>query len=218
MSCPSYTWRSSMILKYVLLGLSLAAPIGPVNAAQMDRGIKYGFWQAWMVGLGATVADALYMLMVYMGLVSYINTPFIKTFLWLFGSFVLLYTGMETFKKAAIEKKSSQQDYTVHNSRSFMAGFLMSLTNPLTILFWLGIYGSILAETATKYSLEDLLLYSTAIFSGILLWDFAMAIVSSSFRKMLADRILNWISKLSGLSLIGFGFYFGYRGISFLLS
>jgi L-lysine exporter family protein LysE/ArgO len=207
-----------LFVKYVLLGLSLAAPIGPVNAAQMDRGIKYGFWQAWMVGLGATVADALYMLMVYMGLVSYINTPFIKTFLWLFGSFVLLYTGVETFKKATVEKKSSQQDYTVHNSRSFMAGFLMSLTNPLTILFWLGIYGSILAETATKYSLEDLLLYSAAIFSGILLWDFTMAIVSSSFRKMLADRILEWISKLSGLSLIGFGFYFGYRGISFLLS
>ncbi|MGA4721110.1 LysE family translocator [Fictibacillus nanhaiensis] len=207
-----------LFVKYVLLGLSLAAPIGPVNAAQMDRGIKYGFWQAWMVGLGATVADALYMFMVYMGLVSYINTPFIKTFLWLFGSFVLLYTGIETFKKATAEKKSNQQDYTVHNSRSFMAGFLMSLTNPLTILFWLGIYGSILAETATKYSLESLLFYSAAIFSGILLWDFTMAIVSSSFRKMLADRILEWISKVSGLSLIGFGFYFGYRGISFLLS
>ncbi|MED1865324.1 LysE family transporter [Fictibacillus nanhaiensis] len=207
-----------IFIKYVLLGLSLAAPIGPVNAAQMDRGIKYGFWQAWMVGLGATVADALYMLMVYMGLVSYINTPFIKTFLWLFGSFVLLYTGIETFKKASLERMNSKQDYTVHNSRSFFAGFLMSLTNPLTILFWLGIYGSILAETATKYSLESLLLYSMAIFSGILLWDFTMAIVSSSFRKMLTDRILDGISKLSGLSLIGFGFYFGYKGISFLLS
>ncbi|WP_137790186.1 LysE family translocator [Bacillus sp. E(2018)] len=207
-----------LFVKYVLLGLSLAAPIGPVNAAQMDRGIKYGFWQAWMVGLGATIADALYMIMVYMGLVSYINTPFIKTFLWLFGSFVLLYTGIETFKKATAKKTSTQQDYTVHNSRSFMAGFLMSLTNPLTILFWLGIYGSILAETATKYSIESLLLYSAAIFSGILIWDFTMAIVSSSFRKLLADRILEWISKLSGLSLIGFGFYFGYKGISFLLS
>ncbi len=207
-----------LFIKYVLLGLSLAAPIGPVNAAQMDRGIKYGFWQAWMVGLGATVADAFYMLLVYMGLVSYINTPFIKTFLWLFGSFVLLYTGIETFKKAATGKNSSDKDYTVHNSRSFMAGFLMSLTNPLTILFWLGIYGSILAETAAKYSMESLLLYSAAIFSGILMWDFTMAIVSSGFRKMLADRILDGISKLSGLSLIGFGCYFGYKGIAFLLS
>lgn len=204
-----------LILKYVLLGISLAAPIGPVNAAQMDRGIKYGFWQAWMVGLGATVADGLYMLMVYMGLVSYINTAFMKSFLWLFGCFVLLYTGIETFKKASGEIRS-EKNYTVHFGKSFSAGFLMSLTNPLTILFWLGIYGSILAETASKYSLESLMLYSGAIFAGILVWDFTMALVSSFFRKLLADRILGVISKVSGLSLIGFGVYFGYQGITFL--
>ncbi|MFD1356805.1 LysE family transporter [Fictibacillus halophilus] len=204
-----------LILKYVLLGISLAAPIGPVNAAQMDRGIKYGFWQAWMVGLGATMADGLYMLLVYMGLVSYIDTAFMKSFLWLFGCFVLLYTGIETFKKATKEM-SSERNYTVHIGKSFFAGFLMSLTNPLTILFWLGIYGSILAETAAKYSFESLMLYSGAIFAGILVWDFTMALVSSSFRKLLADRILGVISKLSGLSLIGFGVYFGYQGIAFL--
>jgi L-lysine exporter family protein LysE/ArgO len=204
-----------LILKYVLLGISLAAPIGPVNAAQMDRGIKYGFWQAWMVGLGATVADGLYMLMVYMGLVSYINTAFMKSFLWLFGCFVLLYTGIETFKKASGEIRG-EKNYTVHFGKSFSAGFLMSLTNPLTILFWLGIYGSILAETASKYSLESLMLYSGAIFAGILVWDFTMALVSSFFRKLLADRILGVISKVSGLSLIGFGVYFGYQGITFL--
>jgi L-lysine exporter family protein LysE/ArgO len=204
-----------LIMKYVLLGISLAAPIGPVNAAQMDRGIKYGFWQAWMVGLGATVADGIYMFLVYMGLVSYIDTAFMKTFLWLFGCFVLLYTGIETFKNASKET-SGEKDYTVHIGKSFFAGFLMSLTNPLTILFWLGIYGSILAETAAKYSLESLMLYSGAIFAGILLWDFTMALVSSSFRKLLADRILNAISKISGLSLMGFGFYFGYQGIMFL--
>lgn len=203
-----------LILKYVLLGISLAAPIGPVNAAQMDRGIKYGFWQAWMVGLGATMADGLYMLLVYMGLVSYIDTAFMKSFLWLFGCFVLLYTGIETFKKATKEM-SSERNYTVHIGKSFFAGFLMSLTNPLTILFWLGIYGSILAETAAKYSFESLMLYSGAIFAGILVWDFTMALVSSSFRKLLADRILGVISKLSGLSLIGFGVYFGYQGIAF---
>ncbi|RZT23734.1 LysE family transporter [Fictibacillus sp. BK138] len=204
-----------LILKYVLLGISLAAPIGPVNAAQMDRGIKYGFWQAWMVGLGATIADGLYMLMVYMGLVSYIDTAFVKTFLWLFGCFVLVYTGFETFNKAAKDARN-EKNYTVHAGKSFFAGFLMSLTNPLTILFWLGIYGSILAETAAKYSFESLMLYSGAIFAGILAWDFTMALVSSSFRKLLADRILGAISKLSGLSLIGFGLYFGYQGITFL--
>ncbi|MCS0542837.1 LysE family translocator, partial [Aeromonas veronii] len=60
-----------VLFSYVLLGLSLAAPIGPVNAAQLDRGIKYGFLHAWLVGVGAVLADGVYMLIVYLGLVSF---------------------------------------------------------------------------------------------------------------------------------------------------
>jgi L-lysine exporter family protein LysE/ArgO len=85
----------------------------------------------------------------------------------------------------------------------------MSLTNPLTILFWLGIYGSVLVETATSYGTNELIFYSTAIVSGILLWDFTMAFLASSFRRLLTDRLLTLISMASGLSLIGFGLYFG---------
>ncbi|MFC7371742.1 LysE family transporter [Fictibacillus iocasae] len=204
-----------VFFKYILLGISLAAPIGPVNAAQMDRGIKHGFFNAWMIGLGATFADGLYMLLVYLGLVQYINTPFIKAFLWLFGCFILLYTGIESLNMKQNDMKK-QTSYTEKGGRSFTAGFLMSLTNPLTILFWIGIYGSILAETASRYSMEKLLLYSGAIFIGILFWDFTMAVVSSSFRKFLDDRILVAISRISGLCLVAFGLYFGYEAYLFL--
>lgn len=85
----------------------------------------------------------------------------------------------------------------------------MSITNPLTILFWLGIYGSVLAKTVNENELSTVLLYSFAIFSGLLIWDIAMAGVATSFRRLLSDRILVMISVISGLSLIGFGIYFG---------
>ncbi len=52
----------SIFISYLFLGLSLSAPIGPINAAQLDRGIKKRlFLQAWLVGVGAMTADALYM-------------------------------------------------------------------------------------------------------------------------------------------------------------
>ena len=40
----------SLLLSYIFLGLTLAAPIGPVNSARLDKGIKDGFWHAWIVG------------------------------------------------------------------------------------------------------------------------------------------------------------------------
>lgn len=197
----------SVFLGYTFLGLSLAAPIGPINAAQLDKGIKHGFWHAWILGWGAILADAIYMALVYFGVIHFLEMDFMKTFLWLFGFFVLTYTGIETVLSAGKIEVHNRATQDSHFS-SFLSGFLMSISNPLTILFWLGIYGSVLANAANKYDIEHLFLYSSAIFLGILCWDFTMAIVSSSFRRFLTNPILILISGLSGLSLICFGVYF----------
>ncbi|MFD2613154.1 LysE family transporter [Paenibacillus gansuensis] len=205
----------TMFLSYMLLGLSLAAPIGPINAAQMDKGIKYGFWNALMLGYGALSADVVYMLLVYFGLVHFVNTPFVQTFLWLFGCFVLIYTGIESLQGAEKPAETrSQPDEPLQ--KSFLSGFFMSLSNPLTILFWLGIYGSVLAKTAQTYGTKDLIIYSLAILAGIAIWDISMATVASSFRRFLAARTLYFISFISGISLIGFGLYFGWQAAKVL--
>lgn len=197
-----------IFLSYVFLGLSFAAPIGPINAAQLDKGIKNGFFHAWLVGLGAMTADAIYMAAVYLGVVHFLEIPFMKAFLWCFGFFILIYTGVETLLSAGkvISNVRSKNESKI---KSYMSGFLMSLSNPLTILFWLGIYGSILAKTAAEYDKTHVFLYSGAIFTGLLLWDITMAAVASSFRRFLTGKILALISILSGISLIGFGIYFG---------
>jgi threonine/homoserine/homoserine lactone efflux protein len=205
----------NIIFSYIFLGLSLAAPIGPVNAAQLDRGIKGGFLNAWLVGLGATVADLAYMLLVYLGLVHFLEIPFMKSFLWLFGFFVLVYTGIESLFGAGKITMQNQRA-TVTYSKSFISGFFMSLANPLTILFWLGIYGSVLANAVATYSTNQLILYSSAIILGLLIWDFTMACVASTFRRVLTNQLLMAISIISGLSLIGFGLYFGYQALTLL--
>ncbi|MGG1690991.1 LysE family transporter [Heyndrickxia ginsengihumi] len=205
-----------VLLSYFLLGISLAAPIGPINAAQLNSGIKNGFLSAWLVGVGAVVADGFYMMAVYLGIVEFINTPFVKTFLWLFGCFVLIYTGVESIINARkIHINDDRNSEPVY--KSFFSGFFMSITNPLTIIFWLGIYGSILAKTADSYVKADLVLYSCAIFLGLFLWDITMATISSSFRKILTSKLLASISILSGVSLIGFGIYFGVQAVNLLL-
>lgn len=205
----------NVFLSYILLGLSLAAPIGPINAAQIDRGIRSGFMHSWLIGVGAVVADGVYMFVVYLGVVNFLETSFMQTFLWLFGSFVLIYTGVETILNAGkvhLQGSSAKEPLI----KSFLSGFFMSISNPLTILFWLGIYGSVLAKTASVYDTSQLVLYSSAIFIGLLIWDITMAGVASSFRTFVTSRLLVTISLLSGLSLIGFGVYFGFQALKIL--
>ncbi|KRE83745.1 amino acid transporter [Paenibacillus sp. Soil766] len=195
---------------YLFLGISLSAPIGPINAAQLDKGARFGFTQAWLIGLGAMCADLLYMLLIYFGLAHFLTAPFMKTFLWLFGCFVLIYTGIDTLRNVKITKETSPRE-TQSSVSSFRSGFIMALTNPLNILFWLGIYGSILTESVQNYGLTQVLWHSSGIFAGILLWDVAMATLASSFHKFGNRTTLQMISVTAGLSLIGFGIYFGYQ-------
>lgn len=206
----------SIFVSYIFLGLSLAAPIGPINAAQLDRGLKNGFLHAWLIGLGSVVADVIYMCAVYFGMVHFIEIPLVKAFLWLFGFFVLVYTGIEGIV-SAVQIGISKNERNASYLKTFLTGFLMALSNPLTILFWLGIYGSILAKTASSFTVDQLILYSGAIIIGLLLWDLTMASVASSFRRLLTTGVLKTISVISGLSLIGFGIYFGLQAMELLL-
>jgi len=205
----------NIFIGYILLGFSLAAPIGPVNAAQLDKGIRYGFLHSWLVGLGSMFADAVFMLLIYFGSAHFLTTPFMKTFLWLFGAFVLIYTGVEGMKNAgSLISQGEKKDEPAW--KSFTSGFFMTLSNPISILFWLGIYGSILAKTAEKYGTWELLIYSSGIFIGLFLWDVTMATMASSFQRFMNDRILVVISRLAGLSLIGFGLYFATQAFHLL--
>src|SRR5690606_40325377 len=71
--------------------------------------------------------------------------------------------------------------------KCFITGFIMSITSPLSILFWLGIYGSVLAKTAQVNSSSSLLIYSSMIFLGLTLWDILIAGLTSGLQKFL-DR------------------------------
>jgi len=113
----------STFLSYILLGLSLSAPIGPVNAAQLDKGIRFGFWNAWLLGLGAMAADAAFMLIIYFGFAHFLQTPFMKAFLWTFGCLVLIYTGVEGFQKAKTVKASKQAKKEPRSNRSRRGSF-----------------------------------------------------------------------------------------------
>ncbi|MFJ7826886.1 LysE family transporter [Psychrobacillus sp. NPDC096623] len=194
---------------YFLLGISLAAPIGPVKATLLNTGIKNGFFHAWFFGMGAIVTDIIYMLLVYFGVGQFIDSPYMRIFLWCFGFFVLMYTGIEnlmTLNNISMDPKFRK---VVRLRHSLLAGLLMAFLNPLTILFWLGIYGSILVSGGGQISGIETIIISLAILLGIGFVDFIMAFLSSSSRNLLSTPVLKAISFISSLCMIGFGIYFG---------
>lgn len=207
----SYEWRAILdsIFTYVFLGMSMAATIGPVKTVLINTGFKSGFSHAWFFSLGGLATDIMYMFIVYFGVGQFIDSVVLKVILWSFGCFVLLYTGIEnllTLHKIEMHLKSGKRNRL---RKSMLSGFLMSWLNPLTILFWLGIYGSILAKTAGVFTGYQIIIISIAILLGITLVDFIYAFISSVARKLLSIKLLKIISLISSIIMIGFGIYFG---------
>ena len=197
------------IFTYMFLGISMAATIGPVKSVLINTGLKSGFFHAWFFSLGGLVTDIIYMFIVYFGVGQFIDSVVLKVILWSFGCFVLLYTGIEnllTLHKIEMNLKSGKVNRL---RKSMISGFLMSWLNPLTILFWLGIYGSILAKTAGVSSGYQIIINSIAILLGITLVDFMYAFISSGARKLLSTKLLKTVSFISALIMISFGIYFG---------
>ena len=79
------------IIQQIVLGISLAAPVGPINIEMLKRGIERGFWHAWVVGIGGMTADVLFMLLIYFGLSSVFMYTYVQAFMYCTVFLVILF-------------------------------------------------------------------------------------------------------------------------------
>lgn len=92
------------IIQQIVLGISLAAPVGPINIEMLKRGIERGFWHAWVVGIGGMTADILFMLLIYFGLSSLFMYTYVQAFMYCTGFFLLFYLGFQSVKQEFLNR------------------------------------------------------------------------------------------------------------------
>ncbi len=149
--------ENSLSLDYIFILIIAVASIsfkpGPGMAAIVARAIQFGFWSAFMVSMGAITIELLYFMLAYFSF-SLIenNIGSISIFLKIIGSSYLLYLAFQTFQKS---KKIETDKYFDHikNKKSrqknaylkdYMVGIVVTLANPLVILFYTALIPTIL--------------------------------------------------------------------------
>jgi len=203
------------LIQNIILGVSLAAPIGPVNIEVVKRGLRDGFWPAFLLSLGAASADTTYLLVIYFGLSNFITIPIVKTVIWFSGSVVLLYIGFlstkEFFGKVDLQKPNPKT-----NRRSYLTGYFIAMSNPLTIVWWLGVFGAIVGSSIQNNSKAAALLNSLTIIIGVILWFFILSLLLHWGKRFINEKSMRYISLISGIAILGFGIYFLYNAVFFL--
>jgi threonine/homoserine/homoserine lactone efflux protein len=203
------------ILSNLLLGISLAAPLGPSGVAVIQNGLRHGFGRAFLTGLGVTLADATFLLAVYFGLSGFMDTPAARNLVWAFGALVLLYLGIQSIREAlrGIDLEAS----TASTARNpLLVGYLVNISNPLSVVWWLGIFGSLLGASAGQAAKLEVLLLSGAILAGILLWHTSTSALTHWGKRYLNATTAKYVSLAAGAALILFGIRFAYNLVSSL--
>lgn len=204
------------VLQNILLGLTLAAPIGPVNLEMIKRGLNSGFKQAFLTGVGASSADTTYLIVIYFGLTAFLNLAFMKIILGFGGSIILIYLGIMSSREFFCREEKGVRKRTLFKN-SFLTGYVLAISSPMTIVWWTGVFGALLATQTHTVTRLSAFFFCMSILTGCFLWAFCLALALHFGKKYVNKKTTGVISLIAGLFLVGFGAYFGYQAINSLI-
>jgi threonine/homoserine/homoserine lactone efflux protein len=190
-------------LKGLILGFSIAAPVGPIGVLCIGKTLQFGRFSGLCSGLGAAAADAIYATIAAFGLTVIANFLLDWQFwLQLIGGGFLLYLGWKTFKS----KPASQANEASHTTllNDFISTFFLTLTNPMTILSFLAVFAGIgLSNIEGDYFQACELV--VGVFIGSAFWWLILSEGVTLFRKKVSNNVMKWINHIAGLIIFGFG-------------
>jgi threonine/homoserine/homoserine lactone efflux protein len=207
----------ALLASGVVLGLSIAAPLGPVNLALIQRGLSEGFRGAFLLGLGSTSADLIYILLAYAGADPLSRWAPARIALFGAGAAVMGWLGVGAIRTAlAAPAIADARPPAAARRSAWRAGFLITIVNPMTIAFWLGILAANLASRA-RASVPIEIAYIGALALGCLLWTTSVAVALHYGRRVAGGKALRAVSGLAGVALLGFGVDFAWRALQELI-
>jgi threonine/homoserine/homoserine lactone efflux protein len=209
----------------MVFGLALAAPPGPMNAIIAEESVVRGWSAGFKAGLGAMLADVVFFLLALAGAVTVVERfPRLRSAMVIVGGGLMLYFALDAVRSA----KTALSGTDVPDvSRGFRKTFVLALTNPYQILFWLTVGvglldpGRIDMLGKTPYvgdSLAGLVVVETGsiallagLFGGIVVWilGFPATLVAADER---VDRFAPLVAGASAFVLVGFGVFFLWDG------
>ncbi len=194
---------AAMLLRGLVLGFSIAAPVGPIGILCIRRTLAEGRAAGIVSGLGAATADALYGTVAALGL-TIVSGFLLDQQIWLrlVGGAFLCYLGIRT-----LLSKPAVQAAAVRGSSlpaAFVSTFFLTLTNPITILSFVAIFAGLgLADTRGYYASAGALVLG--VFCGSALWWLALSGAVGVLRDRFSPRAMLWVNRVSGVTILGFG-------------
>jgi threonine/homoserine/homoserine lactone efflux protein len=196
--------ESTFLLKGFLVGLSIAAAIGPISLLCIQRTAANGFKFGMSVGFGAALADIVYSTIAGAGLVTLSSFMLdYENIISAVGSWFLLWLGIKTFKSQTKELNETHTEKKESLLRLLFSSFFLTLSSPMTIILFTAIFSGmgLLSLSGQEHAATSIVL---GVFLGSMCWWVILSTSVDAFRDKLSPAMLTRINRASGIMLIGF--------------
>ncbi|MEX2649082.1 MAG: LysE family translocator [Alphaproteobacteria bacterium] len=197
---------TEFFLRGLIVGVSIAATVGPIWILTMRRTLEHGFAAGLACGMGAAVADGIYGAVAAFGLGAALAlVDALAPWLALAGGAFLIVLGLRTFARR-VEPGDPQGGTGVEPTlaRGFVTTFLLTMTNPMTILWFAAIFAGLgLAKHHGEFGA------GIATVAGVVLGSAAWWVVlcggAALAHRRVGPGLMRWINRVSGAVLTAFG-------------
>lgn len=193
---------SSLFWQGALVGISIAAPIGPMCIFCIRKSINEGLYAGFAIALGIATADALYALLATQGIAaitSFLHTH--ATTLTILGSTIIAYLGYTTLKHA-MPNTSSLSCSTQTLYKTYLSALALTLASPMTIALFMAFFTRLDASSFARW--DGALSLSTGVAVGAFVWFIGLSVLVHAFRSWFTPKKLYYMNILSGILLVCF--------------
>lgn len=189
----------------LLIGFSIAAPVGPIGVLCIQRTLTKGLLIGILTGFGAATADAVYGSIAAFGLTG-ISKLLINHLDWLRlgGGVFLVYLGLRTI--LVTPRNKIINDNGKNYLKAYTTTFFLTLTNPITILSFLGIFAGLGIAANEGEGLVGAITLVTGVFIGSIIWWIVLSSITVFMKRKINTLSLIWVNRISGIIILGFGF------------
>ncbi len=195
----------NFLLKGLILGFAIAAPVGPIGVLCIRRTLADGKMNGFFSGLGAATADMFY------GAVAAFGLTAIQSFLYgwqfwlrLIGGLFLFYLGIQTFASKPAESAAQVKERRGGLFGAYLSTVFLTLTNPATIISFTVIFAGLgFARTGGNYTSASFLVLG--VFLGSSAWWLTLSSIVGFFRERFTSQWMVWVNRIAGAAIFGFG-------------
>lgn len=200
---PVLTEVLMVLIQGIVLGVAIAAPVGPIGLLCIRRTIEHGPFLGFTTGMGAAVADTFYGAIAAFGVsaaLSFLTGH--QTLFRVVGGVFMLAVAVRTFRQTpAAEEKEVESALRLNASavRGFFTALTLTLTNPATILAFIAVFAGFgLGAKLDRFDAATLVL---GVFIGSAGWWLALASGVAAVRHRITEDGLTLLNHVTGIGL-----------------